>query len=96
MNNIPKFEHPLENLGTKKGSRSIGVMRVKCIQLFKALFNLNFQAVDVALRDNGALIACVDLFFQNVDNNIMHSLVEGIFSLFLLLLFLLTKFIGVI
>lgn len=58
-------------------------MRVKCMQLFKAMFGLNFQCVDSTLRDNGTLLACVDMFFQNVDNNIMHNLVEEIIKTFL-------------
>eukprot|EP00026_Physarum_polycephalum_P003273 Phypoly_transcript_03283.p1 GENE.Phypoly_transcript_03283~~Phypoly_transcript_03283.p1 ORF type:complete len:763 (+),score=203.00 Phypoly_transcript_03283:172-2460(+) len=81
-NKIPDFEFPIEHLG-KKNPNKIGVMRVKCVQLLRALFVTNFQCVDITLRDNGALQTCVDLFFHNVDNNIVHSLIEEIIKLFL-------------
>jgi len=80
---IPEFEFPIEHLG-KKNPQKIGVMRVKCVQLLRALFLTNFHCVDVTLRDNGALQTCVDLFFHNVDNNIVHTIIEEIIKLFLL------------
>lgn len=82
-NKIPEFEFPIEHLG-KKNHNKIGVMRVKCVQLLRALFLANFQCVDSTLRDNGSLQVCVDLFFHNVDNNIVHSIIEEIIKMFLL------------
>lgn len=78
----PEFEFPIEH--TKKNEKAFGILRVKCLQLLKALFCTNFQVVDFALRDVGAMKTCVDVFFHYVENNIIHSLVEDIIKMFVL------------